>query len=115
MIKADILERTEVLKEKVNEVSSAKSLTDQEVREFLQDFNSAANFKLIESKMSANWIVGKVDGVVIGRDGYVREVTIAYKDTSSDGPEDWKHRTVDRPVRNVGVVPWSRPAGSAWG
>lgn len=58
-------------------------------------------FKLTESKMSATWIVGKVEEVVVGRDGKVREATISYKDTSSDEPEDWIHRTVNRPVRNL--------------
>ena len=58
-------------------------------------------FKLTESKMSANWVLGKVEEVLFGRDGYVREATIAYKDTTSDEPEDWMHRTVNRPVRNL--------------
>ena len=58
-------------------------------------------FKLTESKMSANWRVGKVEDVKLGQDGYVRSVVVAYKDTSSDDPADWSHRTVDRPVRNI--------------
>ena len=51
--------------------------------------------------MSANWRVGKVEDVKLGLDGYVRSVVVAYKDTSSDEPADWSHRTVDRPVRNI--------------
>ena len=58
-------------------------------------------FKLQESAMSANWRTGKVERVKVGADGFVRQVTISYTDTSSDNPEDWTHRTVDRPVRNV--------------
>ena len=58
-------------------------------------------FKLTESKMSVNWRLGKVELVKIGRDGCVREATIGYKDVSSDDPDDWLHRTVDRPVRNI--------------
>ena len=58
-------------------------------------------FKLTESKMSADWRIGKVEAVKIGKDGYVREATIAYKNASSDDPSDWTHRTVDRPVRNM--------------
>ena len=58
-------------------------------------------FKLTESKMSANWRSGKVENVKIGADGFVRTVTISYKDTSAENTEDWTHRTVDRPVRNV--------------
>ena len=51
--------------------------------------------------MSANWRVGKVEKVKLGADGCVRQVTITYTDTSADNPEDWLHRTVDRPVRNI--------------
>ena len=58
-------------------------------------------FKLTESKMSANWRIGKVEEVKLGQDGYVRQVTVAYKDTSNDEPADWTHRTVERPVRNI--------------
>ena len=63
--------------------------------------NDIVYFKLTESKMSANWLIGKVEEVIIGRDGFVREATIAYKDTSSNEPDDWTHRTVSRPVRNM--------------
>ena len=58
-------------------------------------------FKLQESAMSANWRIGKVEKVKVGADGFVRQVTISYTDTIADNPEDWTHRTVDRPVRNV--------------
>ena len=58
-------------------------------------------FKLQESAMSANWRTGKVEKVKVGADGFVRQVTISYADTSSDNAEDWTHRTVDRPVRNI--------------
>ena len=58
-------------------------------------------FKLTESKMSANWRIGTVEATELGDDGLVRKVSVSYKDTSSDEPEDWMHRSVDRPVRNV--------------
>ena len=58
-------------------------------------------FKLQESPMSANWRTGKVEKVKVGADGCVRQVTITYTDSSSDNPEDWLHRSVDRPVRNI--------------
>merc|ERR1719233_2627379 len=58
-------------------------------------------FKLQESAMSANWRSGKVEKVKVGADGCVRQVTISYTDTTSDNAEDWTHRTVDRPVRNI--------------
>ena len=38
-------------------------------------------FKLTESSMSANWRLGKIEAVKVGRDGYVREATIAYKNS----------------------------------
>ena len=34
-------------------------------------------FKLHESKMSATWKVGKVEQVIIGYDGFVREVVVS--------------------------------------
>ena len=58
-------------------------------------------FKLKESKMSATWRIGKVEEVTIGKDGFVREILIAYKDISGNDSTDWTHRTVSRPVRNV--------------
>ena len=58
-------------------------------------------FKLTESKMSANWRIGKVEEVKLGQDGYVRQVTVAYKDTTHEDASDWVHRAVDRPVRNM--------------
>ena len=51
--------------------------------------------------MSSNWRTGKVESVKFGADGCVRQVTISYTDTSADNPEDWLHRSVDRPVRNI--------------
>ena len=45
-------------------------------------------FKLTESQINSNWLLGKVESVKVGKDGYVREATIAYKDTSSDNVED---------------------------
>ena len=38
--------------------------------------------------MNSNWLLGKVESVKVGKDGYVREATIAYKDTPSDNDED---------------------------
>ena len=58
-------------------------------------------FKLRESKMSATWRIGKVEEVKIGKDGYVRQAVIAYKDTTGEDASDWMHRTVERPVRNI--------------
>ena len=57
--------------------------------------------KLTESKLSANWVLGKVEQVNIGSDGCVRQAVIAYKHTDSDDPSDWTNRVVERPVRNI--------------
>ena len=51
--------------------------------------------------MSATWRIGKVEEVKIGKDGYVRQAVIAYKDTTGEDASDWMHRTVERPVRNI--------------
>ena len=61
--------------------------------------NDMVYFKLTDSKLSADWKVGKVEYVKIGRDGKVREVGIAFKNMDEDG--DWKHSLVERPVRSV--------------
>ena len=58
-------------------------------------------FKLTESKILSSWKVGKVENVTIGKDGFVRHAVVSYKDVSSDCPEDWIHRSVERPVRNI--------------
>ena len=51
--------------------------------------------------MSSSWRVGKVENVTVGKDGFVRHAVISYKDVSSDCSEDWIHRSVERPVRNI--------------
>ena len=58
-------------------------------------------FKLTESKMSSSWKVRKLENITIGKDGYVRHAVISYKDVSGDCLEDWAHRSVERPVRNI--------------
>ena len=58
-------------------------------------------FKITESKMHADWKMGKVEEVKVGQDGFVREATVSYKDVSSNEPTDWMFRTVNRPVRNM--------------
>ena len=56
-------------------------------------------FKLTDSKLAADWRLGKVEYVNIGRDGKVREIGISFKTMDDDG--DWKHSVVERPVRAV--------------
>ena len=52
-------------------------------------------FKLKESSISVEWVLGKVDQVKMGRDGVVRECVILYK---SVGETD-RMILVERPVR----------------
>ena len=54
-------------------------------------------FKLRQSEMSTEWVLGKVELVRTGRDGQVRECIITYK---SIGATD-RMLTVERPVREV--------------
>ena len=56
-------------------------------------------FKLTDSKLAADWRLGKVEYVKTGRDGNVREVGIAFKNMDED--ENWKHSLVERPARSV--------------
>ena len=63
--------------------------------------NDIVYFKLTESEMSADWRIGRIEAVDVGRDGFVRVAKVAYKDASSDDTDDWVLRTVERPVRNM--------------
>ena len=51
--------------------------------------------------MLSSWKVGKIEDVTIGKDNFIRHAIVLYKDVSSDCPEDWAHRSVERPVRNI--------------
>ena len=62
--------------------------------------NDIVYFKLKESPLKADWRLGKVDNIKIGRDGKVREANIAYK-IFKDGTNDWSHNVVTRPVREL--------------
>ena len=67
-----------------------------------EDPNLAVNdvvfFKLVDSVLKAEWRLGKVDTVKVGRDGKVREANVAYKIMKDDG---WTHNVVTRPVREI--------------
>ena len=62
--------------------------------------NDIVYFKLKESPMKADWRIGKVDSVKVGRDNKVREANIAYK-VMKDNSNDWSHSVVTRPVREM--------------
>ena len=60
--------------------------------------------------MAADWRVGKVEHIKLGRDGKVREVGIGYKimkenddglNSDYDTAGTWSHNVVERPVRHV--------------
>ena len=56
-------------------------------------------FKLTESVISSNWLIGKVEFIVQSRDGVVREVGVSYRHYSEDGEKQFS--VVPRPVRQV--------------
>ena len=64
-------------------------------------------FKLTDSKLSADWRLGKVEYVNIGRDGKVRSVGVSYKimvehnDKVYHEDFEWKSSVVERPARAV--------------
>ena len=60
--------------------------------------NDVIYFKMLDSPLGATWKLGKVESVKTGRDGFVRDVTVAYK-IMDDDTETWRHATVERPVR----------------
>ena len=60
--------------------------------------NDVVFFKLVDSVLKADWRLGKVDTVKIGRDVRVREANIAYKIMKKDG---WTHNVVTRPIREI--------------
>ena len=60
--------------------------------------NDIVYFKLTDKSMKAEWKLGKVDSIKVGRDGKVREVNIAYKILRDDG---WTHSVVTRPTRQI--------------
>ena len=54
-------------------------------------------FKLTDSKLAADWRLGKIEFVTKGRDERIRKVGISYKcDTEGDG---YKHSIVERPAQ----------------
>ena len=64
-------------------------------------------FKLTDSKLSADWRLGKVEYVNIGRDGKVRSVGVSYKIMVENNDKvyhedfEWKSSVVERPARAV--------------
>ena len=54
-------------------------------------------FKMTDSKLAADWRLGKIEYVIQGRDDRIRNVGISYKcDTEGDG---YRHSVVERPSR----------------
>ena len=56
-------------------------------------------FKMTDSKLAADWRLGKIEYVIQGRDDRIRNVGISYKcDTEGDG---YRHSVVERPSRAI--------------
>ena len=62
--------------------------------------NDIVYFKLKESPLKAEWRLGKVDNVKLGRDGKIREANIAYK-ILKENSDTWTHNVVTRPAREL--------------
>ena len=77
-------------------------LEDENLKE-----NDIVYFKLSDSKLSADWRLGKVESVHTGRDGKVRSVQISYKIMIENDKKlyhedfEWRHSVVERPARAV--------------
>ena len=56
-------------------------------------------FKLRDSIVGSRWCIGKVEDVILSKDGKVRRIIVGYKFDSEQG--DRVFRTVERPVREV--------------
>ena len=61
--------------------------------------NDIVYFKLTDSPLSPNWIIGKIDHTIKSKDGKVRTVGISYKHDTENGER--KFRIVERPVRQT--------------
>ena len=59
--------------------------------------NDIVYFKLKDSAISSTWLIGKVEFIVLSRDGKVREVGISYRHDTESGER--KFSIVERPVR----------------
>ena len=87
---------------KICRASPEWHLEDENLKE-----NDLIYFKLTDSKLAADWKLGKVEYVNIGRDGKVRSVGISHKimieHANKVYHEDlgWKHSVVERPVREI--------------
>ena len=59
--------------------------------------NDVVYFKLTDSVLGSNWLIGKVEDVKFSKDGKVRLIIVGYKYDTEDGRRDF--RLVERPVR----------------
>ena len=62
----------------------------------IQD-NDIIYFKLEDSPLSSRWLIGKVEGRILSKDGKVRKISVGYKFDTEQGTRDF--RVVERPVR----------------
>ena len=59
--------------------------------------NDIIYFKLRDSKLAQNWLIGKVEHVNVSKDGKIRTVGVSYKHDTEDGEQ--KFSIVERPAR----------------
>ena len=65
---------------------------DEDLRE-----NDVVYFKLRDSVLSSQWLIGKVEQIIISKDNRVRKILVGYKFDTEQGERQF--RTVERPVR----------------
>ena len=77
------------------------------VEEHLQE-KDIVYFQKSESALGSPWIIGEVDQVIVGRDGFIRRAIIKYFNASENDPEAgrYHHQLTDRAVRSL-VKLWS--------
>ena len=63
-------------------------------------------FKKDDSPLGSSWTIGRVDQIVIGRDGFIRRAVIKYHTVSDRDPSVASQQFTDRAVRSL-VKLWS--------
>ena len=61
------------------------------------NMNDIVYFKLRDSSLASKWLIGKVEDVIVSKDGKVRKVIVGYKYDTEQGEREFK--VVERPVR----------------
>ena len=63
-------------------------------------------FKKDDSALGSSWTIGRVDQIIVGRDGFIRRAVIKYHTVSDRDPSVASQQFTDRAVRSL-VKLWS--------